>query len=277
MKLLILIILLYSAVAQNRFAVAAALPQNDASPGGIAVIAVDAFKTSYLFGRREVLTIDNDQQRWAIVGLPLDITPGQYILSSGKPGQTAATAFTVIPHRFGYFETANSEAASDALSKDGKADPKALQIALSLPRSKLPGVRPLFPFQAPVAGSEILPFGTWLYHRSDKGYQSTSVQYHVDTPRVTSPGDGVIWATIIRQDGMSVIIDHGKGLVSVLYPLEPIAIKPQQQVRRGQVLGRTMKRKSGVTHLNWMTLLNGNWVNPTLLLLPANSFDVEGS
>ncbi|HED13212.1 MAG TPA: M23 family metallopeptidase [Gammaproteobacteria bacterium] len=263
-----LFILLCIAMAEGRVAVAVALPQNSSSPGGIAVVAVDATQTSYQFGRRQVMTISKGQQRWAIVGLSLDITPGQYILSPRPSGQVAATPFTVVPHRFGYFQVGSAGAVSGTAQIASKADPKALQIALSLPRSKLPTLRPLFPFQAPVAGSVVLPFGTWLYLNSDAGYQIKGMKYLADTPRVSSPGDGVIYSTIIRKDGMSVIIDHGKGLISVLYPLEPIAIKPLQRVRRGQVLGRTMKRKSGAARLNWMTLLNGNWVNPSLLLLP---------
>jgi len=251
------------------FANAITLPQNDPSPGGIAVIRVEKTPISFLFGRRQLMTLQSGQQQWALVGLSLGIAPGQYIISSGGPGKTGSTtAFTVIPHRFGYFETAGTDASSSLAPVAGAANPKVLQIALSLPRSKVVSNRPLFPFQTPVGGSAILPFGTWLYNRANTGYQTSGIQYRADTPRVSSPGDGVIQATIIREDGMAVIIDHGQGLISILYPLEPIAIKPLQRVRRGQVLGRTRKGKSGFSHLTWMTLLNRNWVNPTLLLLP---------
>jgi len=257
--------MLFVSTAAGRLVVAAALPQNNASPGGIAVIAIEGKQSTRLFGRRQVMTISEGNLRWAIVGLSLDIAPGQYILSSSLATQNPV-AFAVYPHHFGYFQTDDHPAAG---LLDSKVDPKALQVALSLPRSKQTTNRPLFPFQAPVAGSEILPFGTWLFRDVDAGIQSNSVKYLADTPRVSSPGDGVIYATVIRKDGMSVIIDHGNGLISVIYPLEPIAIKPYQPVRRGQVLGRTMKRKSGISYLHWMALLNGNWVNPTLLLLPG--------
>jgi len=268
MQLFRVLVLLWGIVLGGRYVVAGVLPQNNPVPGGIAVIGVDVSATAPQFGRRQVMTVVSDQQRWAIVGLPLNIAPGQYILTPRQAGKTAAITFTVSPHRFGYFEISPTDTAADPAQSAGNADPKVLQIVQSLPRGKLSSGRPLFPFQSPVAGSEVIPFGTWLYSHSAAGYQTTGVQYLADTPRVTSPGDGVVYATVIRGDGMSVIIDHGQGLISMLYPLEPIPIKPLQRVRRGQVLGRTMKRKNGVAHLTWMTLLNASWVNPTLFLLP---------
>ncbi|NDY42063.1 M23 family metallopeptidase [Dissulfurirhabdus thermomarina] len=63
--------------------------------------------------------------------------------------------------------------------------------------------------------------------------------------------------------GNTVLLDHGFGLFSLYGHLSSIAVTPGQEVRKGQVIGRTgMTGLAGGDHLHFAMLVHGVFVDP---------------
>ena len=63
--------------------------------------------------------------------------------------------------------------------------------------------------------------------------------------------------------GNAVIIDHGLGLASLYGHLSAISVRPDQSVKRGEVLGTSgVSGLAGGDHLHFSILVNGQFVDP---------------
>jgi murein DD-endopeptidase MepM/ murein hydrolase activator NlpD len=87
--------------------------------------------------------------------------------------------------------------------------------------------------------------------------------------RVVASQDGkVIFANIRAGYGRLIILDHGSGLTSYYAHLDEILVKPNQWVKRGQLIGKVGKsgRVTG-PHLHFEVRLYGKPQNPLLYLV----------
>jgi murein DD-endopeptidase MepM/ murein hydrolase activator NlpD len=90
-----------------------------------------------------------------------------------------------------------------------------------------------------------------------------------ETP-VTAPADGTV---VLAEEhffaGNSVFVDHGDGLVSMVFHLARIEVSVGQQVKRGQVIGHvgSSGRATG-PHLHFGVRWHGARIDPSLLLGP---------
>jgi murein DD-endopeptidase MepM/ murein hydrolase activator NlpD len=88
--------------------------------------------------------------------------------------------------------------------------------------------------------------------------------------RVVAAQDGkVIWAQVRAGYGRLVVLDHGNQLTTWYAHLEKILVKPQQIVKKGDLIGKV--GSSGRTtgpHLHFEVRLNDKPQNPLLYLVP---------
>jgi murein DD-endopeptidase MepM/ murein hydrolase activator NlpD len=83
------------------------------------------------------------------------------------------------------------------------------------------------------------------------------------TPIPASNDGKVVWASDLGIYGNCIVIDHGYGLQSIYGHLSEIGVKPDQMVKKGEIIG-----KSGSTglaagdHLHYGMQLDGVQVNP---------------
>lgn len=124
-------------------------------------------------------------------------------------------------------------------------------------------------FVPPVPGIVVSAFGK----RSVFNGQPRSPHAGVDlraasgTP-LKAPGAGkVVLAKELYFAGNTIILDHGMGLYSTFGHLSTIAVSAGDEVRKGQVVGKTGEtgRVSG-PHLHWSVRLNRARVDPLSLL-----------
>lgn len=245
---------------------AIALPRDEPVPGGVAVIPVPDGTTSARFqGSRVMLQPDNGKL-YAVVGIPLGMSPGGHILDLGKK----KIRFTVNPkaykeqrltiankrqvnplpedlkriHResrildkaFGRFDTAMAVHDQFVLPADGPiSSPFGMRRILNgQPRSPHSGIDIAAPWGAPIratAAGRVLVTGNYFF------------------------------------DGKTVLLDHGQGLVTVYCHMSKILVKPGQKVKAGEVIGKVGKtgRVTG-PNLHWGVSLNDARVNPWLFM-----------
>ena len=125
------------------------------------------------------------------------------------------------------------------------------------------------PFQAPVGAAAGNTFGA----RSVFNGQARSPHAGVDfrspagTPVVAPAAAVVALAGDLFFTGRTVVLDHGRGLYSVLAHLSTIAVADGDVVERADVVGKVgaTGRATG-PHLHWGTRLHGARVDPLALL-----------
>ncbi len=125
------------------------------------------------------------------------------------------------------------------------------------------------PFEAPVPVAPQNTFGA----RSLFNGQPRSLHAGVDFSApagapIAAPAAGeVVLADDLFFTGKTIVLDHGRGLYSVLAHLSTLAVSARDVVERGQIVGQVgaTGRATG-PHLHWSARLNGARVDPMALV-----------
>lgn len=109
-----------------------------------------------------------------------------------------------------------------------------------LPRPAIPGMPPqgleTLPYSLPVEGRVVTGVG----EISDGGVHARGLTFETAAEaRVIAPAAGrIVYAAPFRRYGSVVIIDHGRGWMTVLTDLNSVGVRAGQNVRRGAAIGR---------------------------------------
>ena len=238
-------------------------------PGGIAVIAVgpaDAPAPAVTFNDRPVLVIQREQQWHAVVGIPLDTTPGAAAIQVGD----RSVAFDVVAHA--YREQRLTVKNQSYVSPDPEqlerigSERKIIDAALGNYRGvDTDGVE----LAAPVEGRRSSSFGLRRFFNDQPRapHKGMDIAAAAGTP-IAAPRAGIVTATgDYFFNGNTVIVDHGQGYVTMYCHLSEIAVTEGQAVAAGEIIGAVgaTGRVTG-PHLHFGTYLNGTAVDPELLL-----------
>jgi hypothetical protein len=235
------------------------LPQANPVPGGIAVVplvkSATEVPTAY-FGQQRLLVIIEDNIWYAIVGLGLTQVPGQYIVKFSAPSLRETTrSFNVNTGTFGIYGHRELQPEQDATEVDADGNPGTeLFQRLANQWSETESID--LPLQNPVADIEAT-LGT------DDGY--FSLVYHTPAgTEVHAPAAGRVITTQDQEHtGLTLAIDHGQGLFSMLGYLDQVLAKTDEMVAKSQTIA--LSGNDGSTQLSWVVLLNGNVINPLSL------------
>jgi murein DD-endopeptidase MepM/ murein hydrolase activator NlpD len=125
------------------------------------------------------------------------------------------------------------------------------------------------PFAAPVQGRPGSPFGLrrWINGERRSFHTGRDIQAPRGTPVLASNHGRVCLQGDFFFGGKSVFVDHGQGLYTMYFHLSEILVKPGEEVRRGQILGRvgSTGRATG-PHLHWGVRMGGARVDPDALV-----------
>lgn len=92
------------------------------------------------------------------------------------------------------------------------------------------------------------------------GFDLAAVRH---TPVLAANDGQVLWARYFGIYGNAILIDHGFGLMSLYAHLNDFAVKPGDQVKRGQLIAHSDSTGlAGGDHLHFSMLLDGVQVNP---------------
>ncbi|OZB41073.1 MAG: peptidase M23 [Alishewanella sp. 34-51-39] len=261
------------------FALAIALPAhaegfitrllNKPVPGGVAVIELGdgASAPQARYQSKSTLVVREDGKRWiAIVGIPLSVKPGaQQLEIDGRP-QTfqvegrdyRAQHITLKNQRQVNPNPADLKRIERELDEQTRA---YRQFSANQPSNLL--------FDRPVDGPLSSPFGLRRFFNGEERNPHSGLDFAAKsgTP-IKAPAAGkVILTGDYFFNGKTVFVDHGQGLISMFCHLSEIGVKVDDQLARGQVLGKVgaTGRATG-PHLHWNVSLNDARVDPAIFI-----------
>lgn len=241
-------------------------------PGGVKIIRLDVHGSAppevETEGRRVLVIQDGDA--WvAVVGIPLSAPVGRReveLKSAGGPRdidfevgdkQYLSQSLNVAPSQVNLSKADLARVEREraridhALAQFSEPPPQSLRLAQPVPgrRSSSFGLRRVFNGEArnPHSGMDIA------------APEGTAVILPI-AGTVIDTGDYFF-------NGNTVLVDHGRGLISMYCHLRSIDVKPGQRLAAGARLGAVGKtgRATG-PHLHWGLSLNHTWVDPELFV-----------
>jgi murein DD-endopeptidase MepM/ murein hydrolase activator NlpD len=253
-----------------------AIPEHAPRPGGTAVVAIGANSDSrpiVMFDDMRVLVLRREDEWVAVIGIPLNQSIGTAKATVRIVDQESSTLTFEVKHH-AYREQrltvakAYVDLTEEQLNRAGR-ERKIIDGALinwrDVDLTDLSLIEP-------VAGRRSSSFGLRRFFNEQPRapHKGMDVAANLGTP-VIAPGDGTVTATgNYFFNGNTVIIDHGQGFVTMYCHLDEIGVEEGQQLTAGMPIGKVgaTGRVTG-PHLHFGTYLNGNAVDPALLLVPV--------
>lgn len=238
-------------------------------PGGIAFIDLgptDVPVPTVEYDGRQVLVMERDGRRQAVIGVALEANPGEALITVA--GGTTVS-FDVTRHAYAEqrLQVAQNyvSLSEDVLERVGR-ERKIIDATLGNWRdAEVDGVSLL----APVEGRRSSSFGLRRFFNDEprSPHKGMDIAAPSGAP-VLAPRDGIVTATgDFYFNGNTVFIDHGQGFITMYCHLSEIDVEDGQAVSGGEPIGKVgaTGRVTG-PHLHFGTYLNGTAVDPALLL-----------
>jgi murein DD-endopeptidase MepM/ murein hydrolase activator NlpD len=239
-----------------------------AVPGGIVGVPIaDAFDVPprAFFGSREVPVVNAPAGWIALVGLPRDLAPGFYVVTSAdEEDHYESHRFLVKPvnRPIQEIEVPNTPDIAELVARH--------QSALDDPPVRAPEDavdRPNLDFVLPVDLPIRFQFG--FLRLAGTGHTLPFPGLGFDTERqsaVVSPASGQVFEVEETERAMRVVIHHGQGVISVFRNLESVSVTPEEWISKGDQIGILPGRNRLHLLPDWTVLLNGARVDPLLLV-----------
>ena len=251
-----------------------AQPRQLLVPGGIAIIDLEQNNSiGFQFRGKPVLTTRIDGIPRAIVGLPLNLKPGEHFIQKRSDNQVYKKYFTIVDKEYSTQHI--------TITDKRKVNPYASDMDRILAEKKRKQKARVHysktdadvDFLLPVRGIRTGSYGRRRVFNGQarRPHSGMDIAAENGTPIVTPSAGTVIEMGDFFFSGNLIYIDHGQGLISMFAHLSEINVKPGERVERGQVVGKVgaTGRVTG-PHLHWSLGLNGTWIDPSLFLSSEN-------
>jgi murein DD-endopeptidase MepM/ murein hydrolase activator NlpD len=253
----------------------ASLPQSSNVPGGVAIISLGSVSTSAnapqtWFGDQPVLVTSDHNQWYAVVGLPLDMTPGSHELRVKMGDVTKVQDFVVNTKNYPEQHITLEDTSKIQLSAEDEARAdREIAVIQELKHHWRVAQDTDLAFILPVKGKLAGRFGLRRFFNEEPRSPHAGLDVAVarGTPVKASAHGKVLAVDDYFFNGKTIFVDHGNGLITMYCHLERIDVKVGQTVSKGQRIGRSGKtgRATG-PHLHWSVVLNGAMVDPELFI-----------
>lgn len=233
-------------------------------PGGVAVIPIDQ-NSQPSFQNRRVLTITQDNQEFAVVGLALSLTPGTHVLET----QAGSIEFEVTGKRYLeqriYLENKRQVNPNPIDLERIKAEASRQREALDPFQGRIEQIDLILPVEGPISS----PFGKRRFFNDQprRPHSGTDIAAPKGTPLKAAGRGEVVLVGDFFFNGRLVVIDHGEGLKTMYNHMDQIQVTEGQSVNQGEVIG-TVGATGRVTgaHLHFGVILNGASIDPALIV-----------
>jgi murein DD-endopeptidase MepM/ murein hydrolase activator NlpD len=251
-----------------------ALPLTAPVPGGIAIVCVGrapAPAPQVTFEGQRVLVARVGEDWQAVVGLPLALKPGAHELTVAQDEKTERA----VPFRVGLREY-DIQHVTLANRRQVEPEPEDLR---RIAREQNVLVRAFstfsdfesdgLAFDLPSAGRVSGGFGSRRFFNNEPRlpHSGLDIAAPEGTP-ITAPAAGLVIETgDFFFNGLTVMLDHGQGVITMYNHLSRIDVVKGIRVARGERIG-AVGRTGRVTgpHLHWSVSLNNARVDPALFL-----------
>jgi murein DD-endopeptidase MepM/ murein hydrolase activator NlpD len=253
----------------------ASLPLSSSVPGGVAIIPIGSVSTgadtpqSWL-GDQPVLVTSDHKLWYAVVGLPLDTTPGSHELRVKIGGVTKTQDFVVNTKDYPEQHITLEDTSKVELSAEDEARADRELAAITELKHHWRAAQDTdLAFILPVKGRLASRFGLRRFFNEEPRAPHAGIDVAVarGTPVRASARGQVLAVDDYFFNGRTIFVDHGNGLITMYCHLERIDVKSGDTVRKGQRIGLSGKtgRATG-PHLHWSVVLNGAMVDPELFI-----------
>jgi hypothetical protein len=250
------------------------LPVTAPVPGGVAIVCVGRVPGNaplVTFEGQRVLVARVDDAWQAVVGLPLALRPGTHELAVTRDDKTERT----IPFRVGrrdydkqYVTLANRRQVDPEpddlrrIAREQDVLARAFSTYSDFESDSLA-------FDLPAAGRVSGGFGSRRFFNNEprQPHSGLDIAAPEGTP-INAPAAGRVLETgDFFFNGLSVVLDHGQGVITMYNHLSRIDVLKGTSVARGERIG-LVGRTGRVTgpHLHWSVSLNNARVDPALFL-----------
>ena len=238
-------------------------------PGGIAIVEIgsaDSPQPSASFDDKPVMVIRRDGLWYAVVGIPLSVSPGEITIVANGIEKTISIGSHAYREQRLTIENKSQvnpdQEQLDRIFGERKIIDAALNNFRNMP---LDGVS----LVAPVAGPHSSSFGSRRFFNDQPRSPHSGMDISADTGApIAAPRDGLVTATgNYFFNGNTVIIDHGQGFVTMYCHLSASNVEVGDELATGDVIGAVgaTGRVTG-PHLHFGTYLNGSAVDPGIFL-----------
>jgi murein DD-endopeptidase MepM/ murein hydrolase activator NlpD len=269
------LVILGALVAAPAFADTLIAPRAALVPGGVATFKLEGSleqPPTVTFKDRAVMVVRHQDSWLAVVGLGLNVEPGEYQVDVRQPdGAERKLAFTVAPKTYAV-QQLKVPPGQVNLSPENEArvatETQKVRTALD---SFSPAPPATLRLEQPVPGRRSSSFGLrrMFNGESRNPHSGMDIAAPTGTPIKAPLAGRVVDVGNYFFNGNNVIVDHGQGLLTMYCHLSKIRVEMGQQLKRGEVLGDVgaTGRVTG-PHLHWGVSLNGTMVDPALFLPP---------
>jgi len=253
---------------------ATTLPKHTPVPGGIAVISLQEYDprvASVQFNKKPVFTIKNQQQWYALIGLPLSIKPGQKKLEiTTLKGSKLSIPFHVDKKKY--------KEQHITITDKRKVNPNRLDMKrITKEKNQITAAFQHWShshnnnlgFTIPLEGRHSSPFGLQRFFNGQarRPHSGLDIAAPKGTHILAPAAGSVILTGDFFFNGQSIFIDHGQGLITMYCHLSVINVKEGDEVKQGDKMGEVGRtgRATG-PHLHWSVSLNNARIDPALFL-----------
>jgi murein DD-endopeptidase MepM/ murein hydrolase activator NlpD len=250
-----------------------AAPNESMVPGGVAIIELGiSDKTPHFkFRNKPVLITRLNDRQVAIVGLGLNLKPGEYYISGHWDNESALQKkfFTVIDKEYStqHINIKDDRKVNPYASDMDRivAEQKRQEKAKNHYSNKTVDIDLLKPTAGIMTGS----FGRRRIFNGQprRPHSGMDIAANEGVPVAAPTSGSVIELGDFFFSGNLIYIDHGQGMISMFAHLSEIDVELGQQIEKGQIIGKVgaTGRVTG-PHLHWSLGLNGTWVDPSLFI-----------
>ncbi len=255
-----------------RLAAAMDLPRENPVPGGIKIIrlSVAADATPYVEADGHRVLVVQDGPGWvAVVGIPLAAPLGARLVTVRGTVGSQEIEFSVGDKRYASQSLKVAPRHVNLSAKDlARANRERLRIDRALLHwSDSPPDTLRWP--PPVPGVRSASFGMRRVFNGESRnpHGGMDIAAAAGTPVVLPVAGTVIDTGDFFFTGNTVLVDHGRGLISMYCHLSAVDVQPGQRISAGTRIGTVgMTGRATGPHLHWALSLNRAFVDPELFL-----------
>lgn len=262
---------------------ASALPRAAMVPGGVARIdlgvASSAQRPAAWFGEARLRVVASAGRWQALVGLPLDLPPGQHEVRARIGDDERIFSLRVADKKYAVqrITLADDRRVRLSAENEARAEREAALIAtIKRSWSAFPAGKPATDaaLRQPVDGRASGNFGVRRIFNGEERAPHAAIDIAAARgSAIHAAAAGVVVAVgDYFFSGNTVFIDHGEGLLTLYAHLDRVDVASGDRLAAGQTIGSVgaTGRASG-PHLHWGVILNGNAVDPRLFVASAGT------